>query len=160
MKVFVVYDSKYGNTKIVAESILEGLKRTEEIQADIGYVKKIDLKMLAGYDALIIGAPNHMGKPSIAITEFIFALKKANLDAKWFAAFDTYYKRQGNFEKAMRKLEKQINERLPNVTLITSGLSVKVKGVKGPIETSELLKAKEFGEKIASQLLGRKCKDN
>ncbi len=155
MKVFVIYDSKYGNTKTVAEAILEGLKQSEQVNASIGYAKKIDPGTLASYDALIIGAPNHMGKPSITITEFVYTLSKARIDAKWFATFDTYYKRERNKGKAMRKIEKQINKHLPNLRPITSGLSVKVTGIKGPIEDGELPKAKEFGQEIANQLLAK-----
>ncbi len=153
MKVFIIYDSKYGNTKTVAEAISEGIRETQAIEVTIGYVKKIDPKTLAGYDAIVIGAPNHMGKPSLAITEFIHALSRTNVWAKWFTAFDTYYKHERNFEKTMRKLEKQITQQLPGMSPITTGLSVKVEGIKGPIGEGELPKAKEFGRKIASQLL-------
>jgi flavodoxin len=152
MKVFIVYDSKYGNTKLVAENILEGIKQAGDIEAAIGYAKEVDSQTLAGYDALIIGAPNHMGKPSRTITKFIDSLSKSHLDAKWVAVFDTYFQRERYFEKAMKKLEKHINERLPNLVLITSGLSIKVKGVNGPIVEGELPKAKDFGREIAVKL--------
>jgi hypothetical protein len=49
----------------------------------------------------------------------------------------------------MKKLEKHINQHLPNLTLITSGLSIKVNGVNGPVADGEFPKAKEFGKKIA-----------
>ncbi len=160
MSFYVIYDSKYGNTKLVAESILDGLKQTGEIDAAIGNVKDIDLKALIGYDALIIGSPNHMGKPSRTMIKFVNSLSNLPIDAKWAAAFDTYFYRQRYFEKAMKKLERHINKRLPNLELITPGLSVKVKGVNGPIEDGQLPKAKEFGEKIAAQLTGAKHKKN
>jgi menaquinone-dependent protoporphyrinogen IX oxidase len=152
MKVFVIYDSKYGNTKLVAENILEGLKQVEGVEVAVGYAKQVDSKMLAGYDALVFGAPNHMGKPSRTITKFIDSISKAPLDAKLGAVFDTYFQRQRYFEKAMKKLEKHLNTRLPNLTLIASGLSVRVHGVNGPVVEGELAKAKEFGEKLAIQL--------
>ena len=60
--------------------------------------------------------------------------------------------RQRYFEKAMKKMEKKISEKFPNLKLITPGLSIKVKGVNGPIADGELPKCKEFGKKIASQL--------
>jgi menaquinone-dependent protoporphyrinogen IX oxidase len=152
MKAIIIYDSKYGNTANVAENILEGLKQLGGIEATIGYVKEVDPQTIVGYDALIIGAPNHMGKPSRTITKFVDSLSGAHVDAKWVAAFDTYFQRQKYFEKAMKKLEKHINKQLPNATPITSGLSVKVNGVNGPIADSELLKAKEFGKQLATTL--------
>ena len=36
VKVFVVYDTKYGNTKLAAESILEGIREAEGIETAIG----------------------------------------------------------------------------------------------------------------------------
>ncbi len=42
VKVFVFYDSKYGNTKLVAEKIAEGLK-SEGVEADLSYVKEAAL---------------------------------------------------------------------------------------------------------------------
>ena len=152
MKVFVIYDSKYGNTQIVAENILEGLKQSEGVEASIGYAKQVDSGMLAGFDVLAFGAPNHMGKPSRTMMKFVDSLSKAPLDAKWVAAFDTYFQRQRYFEKAMKKLEKHLNTRLPNLKLITSGLSVRVNGVNGPVREGELAKAQEFGKKLAAQL--------
>jgi menaquinone-dependent protoporphyrinogen IX oxidase len=152
VKVFVIYDSKYGNTKIVAENILEGLKKAEGVEAAIGYAKQVNAQMLAGYDALVFGAPNHMGKPSRTMTKFVDSLSKAPLNAHWAAAFDTYFQRQRYFEKAMKKLQKYLNTCLPNLTLIAPGLSVRVHGVNGPVMEGELAKAQEFGEKLAVQL--------
>jgi len=67
-----------------------------------------------------------------------------------FAVFDTYIK--GDFEKAVKKMEKKINEKVPELKQIASGLSIKVQGMKGPILEEELPKCKDFGKKIANQL--------
>ena len=64
VKVFVVYDTKYGNTKLAGETIVEGIREVEGIETSIGYVKEIDIGKLADYDAIVLGAPNHMGRPS------------------------------------------------------------------------------------------------
>ena len=55
VKVFVVYDTKYGNTKLVAEKIVEGMKEIEGIETAISDVKEVDLEKVAGYDAILIG---------------------------------------------------------------------------------------------------------
>ena len=151
-KVFIIYDTKYGNTKLVAEQIAEGLREVEGIETNIGYVKEIDYKKLVDYDALVIGAPNHMGKPSRTIAKFIGSLTKIDLNTKWIAVFDTYYAKKRNFEKAMKKMEKTVGEKLPNLKLITPGLSVMVEGVNGPIADGELPKCKDFGKRIANQI--------
>jgi len=150
MKVFVVYDTKYGNTKLVAEKIVEGIKEVEGIETAISDVEEVELEKVADSDAILIGGPNHMGRPSRTISKFIDKLGKLDLKAKWVAVFDTYLGR--DFEKAVKKMEKRIGEKVPGLKLITSGLSIRVGGMKGPIVEEELPKCKEFGKKIADQL--------
>ena len=152
MKVFIVYDSKYGNTKIVAESILEELIQSEGIEADIGYAKEVDPQKLICYDSLIIGAPNHMGRPSRTIQKFIDELVKLDLKAKNVAVFGTYSGRVRPLDRAVKKIEKILGTKAPNLKLLSPSLSVKVKGVTGPIAEGELNKVKEFGKRIANQL--------
>ena len=152
-KVFIVYDSKYGNTKIVAEKIGEGLNEVEGVKSTVSYAKKTKPEILSDFNAVLLGAPNHMGKPSRTITKFVDQLAKTNLKEKKFAIFDTYFGRPRNFEKAMKKLEKIVERKLPSWTLLASGLSIKVDGIKGPIADGELPKRKAFGTKIAKQLL-------
>lgn len=151
MQVFVVYDTKYGNTKIVAEKIIEGLKESG-VETAISYVKDVPLQKLVDYDALVIGAPNHMGKPSRTITKFIDELPRLGLKARWVAVFDTYFAKKKNFEKAMKQMEKRVGEKLPGVMLISPGLSIMVNGVNGPIAEDELPKCIDFGKTLASQL--------
>ena len=152
VKVFVVYDTKYGNTKLVAEKIVEGIREAEGIEAAVGYVKEVAPAELAEYDAVLIGAPNHMGKPSRTISKFVDELAKLDLKAKQVAVFDTYFEKPRNFEKAMKKLEKKVREKLPSWKLLSPGLSIKVTGVNGPIAEGELPKCVAFGKKIAEQL--------
>ncbi|MGQ9460350.1 MAG: hypothetical protein ACUVRA_03860 [Candidatus Bathyarchaeaceae archaeon] len=40
-KVIVVYESKYGNTKLVAEKIIEGIKEIKEIETVLSEPKKL-----------------------------------------------------------------------------------------------------------------------
>jgi len=150
VKAFIVYDTKYGNTKLVAEKILEGMREIEGIETAISDVKEVELDKVADSDALLIGAPAHFGGPSRTISKFIDKLGKLELKAKWVAVFDTYLGE--DFEKAVKKMEKRIGEKVPGLQLITSGLSIRVGGMKGPIEDEELPKCKDFGKKIANQL--------
>lgn len=95
-----------------------------------------------------------MGKPSRAITKFVDNLSEFDLKAKWVAVFDTYFQRQRYFEKAMEKLGHHMKKKLPDVKVITHGLSIKVNGVNGPIADGELPKAIAFGKKIGCLLIG------
>jgi len=149
-KVIVVYESKYGNTRLVAETIVEGMKQVKGIETALNEVKEIDLHRISSYDAILIGSPNHIGGPTRSIKKFIDKLGKLNLGEKRFAVFDTYLGK--DFEKAVKKMEKRINEKAPGMKMITPGLSIRVQGMKGPIAEAELPKCKEFGKKLANQI--------
>jgi menaquinone-dependent protoporphyrinogen IX oxidase len=152
LRVLIVYDTKYGNTKLVAEKIAEGTRKVEEIETDVVDVKKVDLKNIDSYVAILIGAPNHIGSPSRTIMKFIDELGKRQLKPKDSAVFDTH---MGNDLKAAEKLEKRIREKVPALKLITPGLPTKVNGMRGPVAEGELPSAIEFGQKIAAELKTR-----
>lgn len=149
MRVFIVYDTKYGNTKLVAEKIAEGTREFGGIEVEVSDIKEITFERLADADAILIGAPNHMGSPSRTIMRFIDDLGKARLKAKGVAVFDTH---MVNDERAVEKMEKKLGEKLPSMKLIAPGLPVRVDGMKGPITEGELPKCIDFGKKIATQL--------
>jgi len=149
-RVFIIYDTKYGNTKLVAEKIAEGMRELKGIETEVSDVKKVDLKKIDSFDAILIGAPNHFGSPSRTIMKFIDKLGKLKLKAKGVAVFDTFLGK--DFEMATKKMEKRLDEKVPPLRLMTSGLSIRVDETKGPITEGELPKAREFGKKIATQL--------
>ena len=51
---FVVYDTKWGNTKLVAETIVEGMQEVEGIEAAISDVEGVNLEKVADSDAILI----------------------------------------------------------------------------------------------------------
>ena len=106
--ILVAYDSKYGNTKRAAETIAEGMKDVEDIEISVVNVKKTDARNVAGYDVLVLGAPNHMASPSRTMTKYIESLARLDLKAKNTAVFGTYSGRLREPDKAVRKMEKEI----------------------------------------------------
>ncbi|MFX1554428.1 MAG: flavodoxin family protein [Promethearchaeota archaeon] len=147
MKALIIYDTKYGNTKKVAELIGDGLKIVEENVITVENVKEVDLNKDETYDLILFGSPNHMGAHTTNVKKFIKNLSKASVKGKSFAVFDTYMGK--DFEKAVKKMEKQINKVMPNLNKLSPGLSIKVGGMKGPIVNEDLPKCKEFGIKLA-----------
>jgi flavodoxin len=150
VRIIVVYDTKYGNTKLVAEKIMEGMNEVEGIETALSDVKETDPKKAVDYDAILIGSPTHFGGPARGVNKFIEKLGKLDLKAKWVAVFDTYLGE--DFEKSVKKMEERIHEKAPGLKLISSGLSLKVDGMKGPVTEGEFPKCKDFGKKIATQL--------
>lgn len=151
VKVLVVYDTRYGNTKRVAETIVEGINEIESVEAVLKEPEQIEPAEAPEYDLILIGSPNHYGGPTGGIKEFIDGLEKIGLEGKPGAVFDTYLG-AGFFEKAVKRMEKRINEKAPGLKLIVPGLSVRVEKSRGPIVDGELPKCRDFGKKIARQL--------
>jgi len=151
-KVIIVYDSKYGNTKHVAETIMEGMKEAQGVEIRLSEVKDVSVEEAQGFDAILIGSPNHMGGPTGGVKSFIDKLGRLNPQGEIFAVFDTYL---GNdFEKATGKMEKRVREKAPGLKQAAPGLSVRVKGMRGPVSENELPRCREYGRKIAAQLTG------
>jgi len=149
MKALIVFDTKHGNTQKVAELIADGINSVEGNETEVLNVNDFDLNEGKTYDLLIIGSPNHVGSHVKSIKKFIKNLSSANVKASSFAAFDTYMSK--DFEKAVKKMEKQISENFPNSTMALPGLSIKVGGMKGPIVEEDLSKCKEYGIKLAKK---------
>lgn len=149
-KAIVIYESKYGNTKLVAETIAGGMREVSGVETVLSELKEADLKQLNDFDVILVGSPNHIGNATRSIRKFIDELGKLNLEGKLAAVFDTYIAK--DFDKAVRKMEKQMNKKAPGLKLAAPGLSIKVEGMKGPVTVGELPKCTEFGAKIAAQL--------
>ena len=149
-KVIVAYESKFGNTKLVAETIAEGMREVSGTETAGTELKEVDRNQLVDFDAILVGSPNHIGGATRGIRKFIDNLGKLNLEGKLVAAFDTYIGK--DYEKALKKMEQQISKKAPSLKLATPGLSIRVNGMKGPIAEGELPKCKEFGNKIATHM--------
>lgn len=148
MKVLIAFDTKYGNTKKVAELIAEGINTVEGNETVINNIKDIDLSKDESYDLILIGSPNQYASQTKTVKEFINKLSEAPLRGNSFAVFDTYQLSK-HFEKAVKKMEKQTSESMPDLNKASPGLSIKVGSAKGPILEEDLPKCREFGIKLA-----------
>ena len=152
MKVLIVYATKYGNTERVANLIAEGVSSIEGNEVIVKNVKDVKLKEAATFDLILIGSPNHFGKHVGSIKKFIDKIPNSQLKVNAYAVFDTYI--LTDFEKAVKKMEEQLNEVMPGLSKASSGLSIKVEGKgtsKGPITSEDLPKCKEFGIKLVKK---------
>jgi flavodoxin len=146
-KALVVYESKYGNTKLVGEKIVEGMKEVGEVDATLRKASEVDINNITNYDIILVGSPNHMGGPVGNITKFINGLRKVEIKEKQFALFDTYMGK--DFEKAVNKMRARIKKKVPGAKAEIPGVSIKVQGMKGPVEDMEFEKCVKFGTDIA-----------
>jgi NAD(P)H dehydrogenase (quinone) len=89
-KVLVIYYSRGGNTKKMAELIGEGIKQ-EEIDAFVMDVKDVKVEDLLKYDGLVIGSPTYYGTMSAEIKKLFDDSVKfhGKLEGKFGAAFSS-----------------------------------------------------------------------
>jgi len=149
-QAIVVYESKYGNTRRVAEAIVDGMNQVPGMEAVLTELNEVDPAHIDEFDVILVGSPNHMGRATKNVSKFIDKLGKLNLARKQGEVFDTYLAK--DFAKAVGKMEKQIGDKVPSLSLLTPGLSVRVDGMKGPISEGELPRCREFGLKIATRM--------
>ena len=64
MKGIVVYDTSYGNTKTIAETISETLKESG-IEVDAFYVKDVKKLTARDYNFLVLGSPTRFDTMSL-----------------------------------------------------------------------------------------------
>ena len=148
-RALIVYESKYGNTKRVAEVIAEEMREVGQAEVILNHVQELDFEEISEYDLVLIGSPNHIGRPTRSVRKLIDKLGELDLNEKQIAVFDTYIGE--DFEKAVKKMQKRISKKIPGSELVTPGLSIRVQGIKGPILDGELPKCREFGRKVATK---------
>ena len=151
MKGIVVYDTSYGNTKKIAETIAETLKESG-IEVDLFDVKNLRKLSAKEYSFLVLGSPTRFGTMSFAIRGFLGKVKSEEWVNKPFAAFDTENpenmerKEYSAAEKIATKLiDKKMNQLLPVLKALVSGQ-------KGPLKEGEIERTKEYAREIANKL--------
>jgi flavodoxin len=149
LKIVLIYESKYGNTKRVAEAIAEEIERVGGMETTLTSLKRVDVDDVTNYDMILLGGPTHFGGPTRNVRKFIDAIGKRSVNGKSIAVFDTYLGE--DFEKGVGKMEGQIRAKAPSLKLLAPGLSIRVAGMKGPIVEGELAKCEGFVKQLAAQ---------
>ena len=83
MKGIVVYDTSYGNTKTIAETIAETLKESG-IEVDLFNVKNVKKLSAKGYNFLVLGSPTRFGTMSLTIRSFFGQGEGGGMDEQAF----------------------------------------------------------------------------
>ncbi len=151
MKGIVIFDTSHGNTKTIAETISDTLKESG-IEVDTCYVKDVKKLSAKDYNFLVLGSPTKWGTMSFTVKRFLGKVKSKEWMNKPFATFDTenpenIERKEGSAaEKIAENLkEKQMNQLLPVLKAV-------VLGMKGPLQEGEIERAKEYAERLATEL--------
>ena len=141
MKALVVYDSVYGNTKLVGEEIVANLG----MSARLVKVSEVKEKDLAGLDLLVVGSPILGWRPSEKTAAFLSSLKPGQLKGMKVAAFDTRI-RLFIHGDAARKIAAALQK--AGGSLVGTPTGFIVEGTEGPLACDALQKAAQWVETL------------
>ena len=159
MKIFVLYDSFFGNTKKIAQAIVDELKLQHEVS--IAKAETANISQLQDLDLLFVGSPTRAFSPSPNMTAFIKTIPAQSLAGIKVAVFDTRIapedikpkmvgmaiKWAGYAEKKMIRLLKPSGA---NVLLPGEGFLVSES--EGPLKEGELVRAISWARSIVTSL--------
>jgi len=151
MKGMVVYDTKYGNTKKVAETIADTLKQSG-VDVDLFFVKDVKRFDAKDYQFLVLGSPTRFGTMSMTMKFFIGKLRDEDWGNKPFAAFDT--ENPENLEKSEWSAAEKIAERLKEKRMnqLLPVLKALVFEMKGPLNEGEIERIQDYAKQFAAKL--------
>lgn len=161
MKVLIVYDSVYGNTKQVAlaigETIMNGIAPADACATC--YLGDVEQDALSKVDLLVFGAPTQQFRPAPAAREFLKRLPKKRLAGVQVVAFDTRITEEeiqshgrvvtklfDLFGYAAPRISDQLEKAGGEVIIAPEGFFVG--GTEGPLLDGELDRARDWATSI------------
>ncbi|PRZ16086.1 flavodoxin family protein [Nesterenkonia sandarakina] len=163
MDAVIVYESAWGNTKVIAEAVADGLAAT----LDVGMVLDVSFAPPADTvtaDLLVVGAPTHafgLSRPQTrrdaanrgghpggtGVREWISAAGDVHLPV---AVFDTHVRHPNLPGAASKKAAKLL--RSHGASLLAKPESFYVEGYEGPVLSGEIDRATRWGAELAQLL--------
>ncbi|MEE4243102.1 MAG: flavodoxin domain-containing protein [Desulfopila sp.] len=144
VKALIVYASRTGETRKIAELIAEGL-RFALVDVTIKDVKEITkVEALAGFDAYLFGSPTYHGEMMKSMKSFLFLAEQAELGGKTGGAFGSYGWSGEAAERIYDTMKNIYGMDLPNPPLMARSSSV-----DGGMKASQ-----DYGREIAARITG------
>jgi flavodoxin len=156
MKSILIYDSQYGNTEKIAQSISTVLGT----QGEVTMIRVTDVKMdmLVGVDLLIVGSPTQKFRPTEAIKGLLNGIPANRLKGIKVVGFDTRLT-QSNidgtpvlpyfvkiFGYAAEPISKVLKKKGGELIVPPEGFYVE--GTEGPLVKGELERAATWAQKL------------
>ncbi|MHB9026920.1 MAG: flavodoxin family protein [Armatimonadota bacterium] len=145
MKALLIYDTTFGNTRLIAEAI------AKELDARAVSVTNVSDADLEGVELLVVGSPINAWRPSEKTLKWLAALRPGQLAGVKAAAFDTRVKLFIHGDAAS-KIAAALKK--AGAEIIADPLPVYVKGMEGPLLDGEVARAAEWGKTIKEQFGG------
>jgi flavodoxin I len=155
MKVFIVYDSFFGNTEKIAQAIGKGIG--PQVEVKLFRIADIQLESLVGVNVFIVGSPTRNFRPTPALRDFLKSIPDNGLKGVRVAAFDTGIAPQDLknrvsalfiklFGYAAKPIADLLQKKGGEQILPPQGFYVKV--VEGPLKAGELERAEQWGKQL------------
>lgn len=149
MNTLVVYDSQYGNTQQLAETIAQTLR--EFGPADATPVNKVTMSKLQDVDLLVLGCPTQGWRPPSAMLAFLNTMTPQALCGLDVACFDTRFHlprfMTGSAAQVMVRPMRKLG-----AVLLTAPESFFVKGRAGPLEEGEIQRAAHWARALYNRI--------
>lgn len=131
MNTLIIYDSQYGNTERIAQTIASTLSAFGQAQAiRVGPAHPVSFQ---GVDLLVLGCPTQAFRPTPAMQSLLEKVSSASLSGLAVACFDTRV--HGPFGSAARGMARKIQKM--GISPLLPPQSFFVKGTQGPLESGE-----------------------
>ncbi len=153
MNTLILYDSVFGNTAQIAQTLADTLKTHGTVR--LCRAAEADSLDLGDVDLLLVGCPTHRQAMTPAMRAALERLPRRVLRGRAAAAFDTRY-RMGRFLAhftAARGIASRVKR--TGAALIMPAESFIVVGREGPLEEGELAHAARWAEAMFARLEGR-----
>ncbi len=153
MKALIIYDSLYGNTKLLAEAMVQVFPPDS---AEALAVDTADLSGLKAIDLLVVGSPTHGGRPKTELQAWLDKIPEGALKNIKLAVFDSRFLEKEQ-KLPLRLLMKTIGYAAPRLarileskggTIIAPPQGFIVTKMKGPLQTGELDRAQAWIKEI------------
>ncbi|MEA5078291.1 MAG: flavodoxin domain-containing protein [Anaerolineaceae bacterium] len=155
MKAVILYDSYFGNTEKIAQTVAGVLAKKCEVRVVRADAFQTD--QLSGVDLLVLGSPTRAFSPSEATKAFLKTLKRGSLNGVKAAAFDTRVDVQKIDNKFLKFMAKTFGYAYPSMqnSLKKLGAEITAEGKgfyvlesEGPLQDGELEKAAVWAETL------------
>jgi len=155
MKTIILYESFFGNTRLIAEAIGKSLDYDNDVQ--VLNVSEVIWNNIPKTELLIVGSATRGFRPCPATKLFLKSIPPNGLKEIKVAAFDTRISLPEIESKALRLMVKTGGYAAKHIVkaltekggyLIIPGEGFLVKSEKGPLVEGELVRAANWAEQI------------
>jgi flavodoxin short chain len=140
-KAIIVYETRSGNTEMMAKAIETGLKKVS-VEVELKKAARTKAEDLKDVNAVVLGSPTYVRALIAAMKTFLFEMDKVDLKGKVGAAFGSY-----GWSGESVEILTETMKNLAGMDVIEPGLKVKRRPTEKGLED-----CREFGKKIVERI--------